>query len=360
MNQDDIDTPALIVDVNILRRNIMEMAEFSKRLGRKLRPHVKTHKVPEIAWMQLRAGSSGICVQKLGEAEVMAESGISDIFISNEVVGRQKMIRLTRLAEKVRLMVAADDLENVMELGRSCREAGVEVGVYVDVDCGMHRTGVAPEKAWEIAKKVTEHEGLYLVGVMGYEGHAGAPINRDERNRLVDEAVKATLRAVQIMKSKGIEPAEVSVGSSATVKLSAQYDGVTELQPGMYVFNDWYLVEREAASVETCALHVLTTVMSKTSPDRCVVDAGSKSFHFDMGRYPVCVGMEGVEMYRLSEEHGWVRLSGKAPTNVRLGDRLEFIPYHVCPCVNQFDKIYGVDGVNVVNVWEIKARGCVT
>jgi len=139
------------------------------------------------------------------------------------------------------------------------------------------------------------------------------------------------------------------------VRLSAQYDGVTELQPGMYVFNDWYLVEREAASVETCALHVLTTVMSKTSPDRCVVDAGSKSFHFDLGRYPACFGVEGVEMYRFSEEHGWVRLSGKAQTNVRL----EFIPYHVCPCVNQFDKIY-VDGVNVVNVWEIKARGCVT
>ena len=130
----------------------------------------------------------------------MAESGISDIFISNEVVGRQKMIRLTRLAEKFRLMVAADDLENVMELGRSCREADVEVGVYVDVDCGMHRTGVAPEKAWEIAEKMTEHEGLYLVGVMGYEGHAGAPTNRDE-SRLVDGAVKATLRAVQIMKA---------------------------------------------------------------------------------------------------------------------------------------------------------------
>jgi D-serine deaminase-like pyridoxal phosphate-dependent protein len=360
MKRDDIDTPALIVDVNILRRNIMEMAEFSRRLGRKLRPHIKTHKVPEIAWMQLKAGSSGICVQKLGEAEVMAEAGVNDIFISNEVVGRQKMVRLTRLAEKVRLMVAADSPENVMELSRSCREAGVEVGVYVDVDCGMHRTGVTPESAWEIAKKVTELEGLYLVGVMGYEGHAGGPTNRDERNRLIDEAVRATLKAVQIMKSKGIEPAEVSVGSSATVRVSAQYDGVTELQPGMYVFNDWYLVEREAASIETCALHVLTTVMSKTSPDRCVVDAGSKSFHLDMGRYPVCAGVEGVEIYRFSEEHGWVNLTGTAQTNVRLGDRLEFIPYHVCPCVNQFDKIYGVDGDNVVSVWEVKARGRVT
>jgi len=360
MYKDDVDTPALLVDVNVLHRNIEEMVAFSKRFDKKLRPHVKTHKVPEIAWMQLKAGSSGICVQKLGEAEVMAEAGIKDIFVSNEVVGRQKMIRLTRLAEKIKLMVAADSLENVLELAKNCREAGVEVGVYIDVDCGMHRTGVIPEVAWEIAKKVTELEGIYLAGVMGYEGHAGTPINREERIRLIDEAMKATLKSVQVMKSKGIEPPEVSVGSSATVRVSAQYDGVTELQPGMYVFNDWYLVEREAATLETCALHVLTTVMSKTAPDRCVVDAGSKTFHLDMGRYPICVGVEGVEMYKFSEEHGWVRLLGEAQTGVRLGDRLEFIPYHICTCVNQFDKIYALDGDRVVNIWEIKARGRVT
>jgi D-serine deaminase-like pyridoxal phosphate-dependent protein len=360
MKRDEIDTPALIVDANILRRNITDMCKFARSLGKKLRPHIKTHKAPEIAWMQLEAGSSGICVQKLGEAEVMAQAGINDIFITNEVVGKQKMVRLTRLAEKVKLMVAADSLENLIEISSYCSEASVEIGVYVDVDCGMHRTGVAPEIAWKIAEKVTELKGLYLVGVMGYEGHAGMPTNREERKRLVDEAVNATLQAVKIMKSKGIEPAEVSVGSSATVRLSACYDGVTELQPGMYVFNDWYLVEREAASIETCALRVLTTVMSKTSPDRCVVDAGSKSFHFDMGRYPVPVGVEGVEIYRFSEEHGWIRLSGAAQTNVKLGDRLEFIPYHVCPCVNQFDKLYLVDGDKVVNLLEIKARGCVT
>ncbi len=360
MLREEIDTPALIVDINILRRNIEEMADFSRSMGKKLRPHIKTHKVPEIAWMQLRAGSQGICVQKLGEAEVMAEAGIGDIFISNEVVGRQKMIRLTRLAENVKLMVAVDSFDNLLELGGSCREAGVEVGVYVDVDCGMHRTGVQPEKAWEIAEKVNRVEGVYLAGVMGYEGHAGAPSSRDERVKLIDEAVRATLKAAQIMKSKGIEPPEVSVGSSATVRVSAKYEGVTELQPGMYVFNDWYLVEREAARIETCALHVLTTVMSKTVEDRCVVDAGSKAFHLDMGRYPVCVGVEGVEIYKFSEEHGWVKLTGEAQKNVKLGDRLEFIPYHVCPCVNQFDRIYGVDGERVVNIWDVKARGRVT
>lgn len=360
MRRGDIDTPALIVDVKVLKRNITEMADFARSLGKKLRPHVKTHKTPEIAWMQMEAGADGICVQKLGEAEVMAEAGLDDILVSNEVVGVQKMHRLVKLAEKVKLSVAVDDVENVSELGRFCRENGVEVGVYVDVDCGMHRTGVPPEKAWLLAEKVTRTEGVYLVGLMGYEGHAGSPTSREERHKLIEEAVKATLHAAKLMKNNGIEPGEVSMGSSATVRVSGRYEGVTELQPGMYVFNDWYLVEREAATQETCALHVLTTVMSKTSPERCVVDAGSKAFHLDMGRYPVCVGVEGVEIYKLSEEHGWVKLSGKAVDKVKLGDRLEFIPYHVCPCVNQFDIMYGLEGDSVTKIWEIKARGKVT
>ncbi|MEM4375007.1 MAG: alanine racemase, partial [Nitrososphaerota archaeon] len=162
MERDDLDTPALLVDVQLLRKNIGDMADFARSLGRKLRPHVKTHKVPEIAWMQLEAGANGICVQKLGEAEVMAEAGISDIFVSNEVVGKHKMSRLMRLAEKVKISVAVDDKENIQELGKSSKEAGVEIGVYVDVDCGMHRTGAAPEKAWLLAEQVIKTDGLHL------------------------------------------------------------------------------------------------------------------------------------------------------------------------------------------------------
>lgn len=360
MNKSDIDTPALIVNVKVLERNIMEMADFAKQFGKKLRPHVKTHKVPEIAQMQLAAGANGVCVQKLGEAEVMAEAGIDNIFISNEIVGKLKMARLTAVAEKTRLFVAVDDPSNVLELGRSCREAGVEVGIYIDIDCGMHRTGVLPEKAPFLAETISKTDGVFLHGVMGYEGHAGSPPVREERLRLIDESVRTTLHAVKLLKQKGFDPEEVSVGSSATVRVSGRYDGVTELQPGMYVFNDWYLVEREAATKETCALRVLTTVMSKTSSDRCMVDAGSKSFHFDLGRYPVCPDLEGVEIFKFSEEHGWVKLSGAACDTVRLGDRLEFIPYHVCSCVNQFDMMYGLEGDRVVNVWQIKARGKLT
>ncbi|GBC69196.1 D-threonine aldolase [archaeon HR01] len=360
MYRDEIDTPALVVDVGVLRRNIEDMASFARGLGKRLRPHVKTHKVPEIAKMQLSAGAGGICVQKLGEAEVMAAEGIDDIFISNEVVGAQKMARLVRLAEKIELSVAVDDPQNVQELGRVCREAGVELGVYVDVDSGMHRTGVEPDKAGLLAEAVVGTEGLKLVGVMSYEGHAGGPLEPEERRRLIDESIRLTIEAVKDIRRRGIEPGIVSMGSSATVRRSATCEEVTELQPGMYVFNDWYLVEREAAKPETCALKVLTTVMSKTSNERCAIDAGSKAFHLDMGRYPVCVGVEGVEIYKFSEEHGWVRLKGDAGSRVKLGERLSFIPYHVCPCVNQFDIIYGVEGDRVAYVWQVKARGKMT
>jgi len=358
--RDEIDTPALVVDMKVLNKNIEEMASFARSLGKKLRPHVKTHKVPEIAKMQLKAGSTGICVQKLGEAEVMAEAGIDDIFISNEVVGVQKIIRLVRLAEKIELSVAVDHPQNVLDLGKACKEAGVELGVYIDVDSGMHRTGVEPNRAGQLAETVVKTEGLKLVGIMSYEGHAGTPTDSEERKRLIDKAVRLTIEAVKDIRRKGIDLGVVSMGSSATVRRSATYEEVTELQPGMYVFNDWYLVEREAATPETCALTVLTTVMSKTANDRCVVDAGSKAFHFDMGRYPVCVNMEGVEIYKFSEEHGWVRLIGDAGVKVKLGDRLSFIPYHVCPCVNQFDIIYGVEGERVTNIWQVKARGKMT
>jgi len=360
MQKDEIDTPALVVDLEILSRNIEELARFAREKGRKLRPHAKTHKVPEIAQMQIQAGAVGICVQKLGEAEVMARGGLRDIFVSNEVVGKQKMPRLTRLAEKVKLSVAVDHPQNITEIGEACREAGVEVGVYVDVDPGMHRTGVPPERAPDLARLVSKTDGLFLVGVMGYEGHAGGPRDRDERMRLIREAMETTMKAVRLIKQAGVEPGEVSVGSSATVRFSAGFEGVTELQPGMYVFNDYYLVEREAATPATCALHVLATIMSRAAPDRGVVDAGSKAFHLDMGRYPVAVGVAGVEVFKFSEEHGWLKLSGEAQEKLKLGDRIEFIPYHVCPCVNQFDTLYGLRNDRVEKEWQIEARGKLT
>jgi len=360
VDKSDIDTPALIVDIDVMMRNIREMAKLAKERGLKLRAHVKTHKVPQIAKIQVEEGGNGICVQKLSEAEVMAENGLDNIFITNEVVGQLKLPRLAKLRERIDVFVAVDHLDNIRELSHVMKEHGLELGVYVDVDCGMHRTGVPPEKAPDLAEAVTRSEGLYLVGLMAYEGHAGAPRDREERISLINKAMEQTLFSVKLVKRRGIEVNEVSVGSSATVRYSSMFEGITELQPGMYVFNDYYLVEREAATIDSCALHVLTTVMSRPSPDRGVIDAGSKTFHFDMNRYPVAVGDEGVEIVKFSEEHGWLILRGQAQEKIRLGDRLEFIPYHVCPCVNQFDMLYGLRGGKVESVWPVAARGKVT
>jgi D-serine deaminase-like pyridoxal phosphate-dependent protein len=357
MDKLEIDTPALIVDLDVMMKNIREMAKLAKERGVKLRAHVKTHKVPEIAKIQLEEGSRGICVQKVGEAEVMADHGINDIFITNEVVGTPKIKRLARLAEKNKMYVAVDHPENVKSLSEIMKENGVELGIYIDIDCGMHRTGIPPEKAPELASLVARSDGLFLAGVMGYEGHAGSPIRREERERLTDEAMKTTMEAVRLINKQGIEVKEVSVGSTPTVWYSSSYEGVTEIQPGTYVFNDYYLVERGVAPIERCALHVLATVMSRAAPDRGVIDAGSKAFQLDMNRYPITVGIQGVEVIKFSEEHGWLKITGEAQNKVKLGDKLEFIPYHVCTCVNQFDTMYIVKNNKVQHEYQIKARG---
>jgi D-serine deaminase-like pyridoxal phosphate-dependent protein len=357
MDKLEIDTPALIVDLDVMMKNIREMAKLAKERGVKLRSHIKTHKVPEIAKMQLEEGSRGICAQKVGEAEVMADHGINDIFITNEVVGTPKIKRLARLAERNKIYVAVDHPENIKSLSEIMKENGVELGIYIDVDCGMHRTGITPEKAPELASLVTRSDGLFLAGVMGYEGHAGAPIRREERERLTDEAMKTTMEAVRLINKEGIEVKEVSVGSTPTVWYSSSYEGVTEIQPGTYVFNDYYLVERGVVPIERCALHVLVTVMSRTAPDRGVIDAGSKAFQLDMNRYPIAVDIQGVEVVKFSEEHGWLKITGEAQNKVKLGDKLEFIPYHVCTCVNQFDIMYIIKNDKVQQEYQIKARG---
>ncbi|MEM2549977.1 MAG: DSD1 family PLP-dependent enzyme [Nitrososphaerota archaeon] len=357
MNKLDIDTPALVVNFDVMMRNIREMAKLAKESGVKLRAHVKTHKVPEIAKLQLEEGSKGICVQKLGEAEVMANHGIDDIFITNEIVGEKKIKRLADLAEKIKIYVAVDHPENVISLSQSMKERGVELGVYIDVDCGMHRTGVSPEKAPELASLIHRSEGLYFAGVMGYEGHAGAPLKADERQKLTEEAIQMTLEAVRLIKNRGIEVKEVSVGSTPTVAYSSKFEEVTEIQPGTYVFNDYYLVDRAVATIETCALRVLATVMSRSAPDRGVIDAGSKAFQLDMNRYPVATGIQGVEVIKFSEEHGWLKITGEAQNKIKLGDKLEFIPYHVCTCVNQHDTMYITRNDKVIYEWQIKARG---
>lgn len=352
----DLDTPALVVDLDRMEKNIERMAKFAKDCGVKLRPHVKTHKSPEIAKLQLAAGSSGVCLQKVSEVEVFAGAGIRDIFLTNEVVVPQKIERLARLAEKTRLGVAADDLGVIRTTARIFREAGARLDVYVDVDSGMGRCGVQPEDAPHLAKEISRQDSLVFRGIMGYEGHVSRAETRAEQIKLSNAAMDKVVAAKKGIERAGLSVDVVSVGSSVSSWINAKHPATTEIQPGMYIFNDHVLVSRGVATMKDCALTVLSTVMSKPSKDRAVVDAGSKAFNFDTGLFPVALDHEGIAMEHFSEEHGWLHLSGRG-TNIRIGDQLRFVPAHCCTCVNQHDEIIGVRGDEVEMVFPVLARG---
>jgi len=354
--KNDCDTPALIVDLDIMERNSRRMVAFTKECGVDLRPHVKTHKVPEIAKIQLEHGAHGVCLQKVSEAEVFADHGINDIFITNEIVGRTKTDRVARLADRIRLAVAVDNLDNIEELSRACSEVGSELSVFVDVDVGLDRCGINPLDAGKYADKVSKQKNLVFKGLMGYDGHVGKGKTKAEREQLSNDSMELITTAKKEIKKLGLSVEVTSVGGSVSTWFDAKNPEVTEVQPGMYMFNAINLVEAEVATWDDCALTVLATVMSKPTENRAIIDAGSKAFHFDHCSYPHVVGHEGAEIYAFSEEHGNVRLNGMA-RNIRVGDKIEAIPHHCCTCINQHDEMIGVRRGHVEKVWKIAARG---
>ncbi|MGA2665839.1 MAG: alanine racemase [Nitrososphaerales archaeon] len=353
---DEVDTPALILDLDRMERNVKRMAAFAKECGVALRPHVKTHKSPEIAKIQLAAGSTGVCLQKVSEVEVFAAAGIEDIFLTNEVVVPQKLERLARVAEKTHVGLAADDAGVVRTIGKAARDVGSELDVYVDIDDGMGRCGARPEDAAGIALEISRQEGLVFRGMMGYEGHVGGGKTKEEQARLSAEAMERMVTAKAGVEKAGLRVDVVSVGSSVSTQFNAKHPVVTEVQPGMYVFNDMGLVNRGVATMQDCALTVVTTVMSKPGPQRAVVDAGSKAFNFDMGLFPSPFDREGVVMDHFSEEHGWLQLSGPG-TGVKIGDRIRFVPVHCCTAVNQHEEFVAIRGDAVERTIPVLARG---
>ncbi len=360
MEIDDLETPALVVDLDRMENNIDRMARFAKECGVDLRPHVKTHKSPEIARLQLRAGSAGVCLQKVAEVEVFAANGIDDIFLTNEVVVPEKLRRLAIIAGRTNICVAADDVGVAKTMGQVFRQQGSEADVYVDIDVGMHRCGVSsPEGAARLAREISRQEGLVFKGLMGYEGHVNAAKKKEEQVKLSRAAMDKIAEAKRAIEKEGLRIEAVSVGSSVSTWINAKHPDVTEVQPGMYIFNDHVLVDRGVASWDDCALTVVSTVVSRPSPERAVVDAGSKAFNFDTGLYPRALDMEGVTFAHFSEEHGWLELEGRG-RNLKIGDRVRFVPAHCCTTVNQFDNFYGIRGRVVEKVFAILARGKMT
>jgi len=350
----EIDTPALVIDLKVMEANISTMAGYFAGIGANLRPHVKTHKCPIIAHKQLAAGAKGITCSKLGEAEVMVQTGIQDILIANEIVGPRKIKRLMDLAARADLMVAVDDEKNIEDLAKAVRAAGVRLGVLVDVNVGMNRCGAEPGKpSLELARKVHASHGLTFMGIMGYEGHVVGVADPGERSRKGREAMKLLVETKDLIERSGIPVEVVSSGGTGTYDISGPYPGVTEIQAGSYIFMDAHY--RETGIAFGCALTLLATVVSLHLPDRIITDAGMKTITAEFGM-PVVKGGEELEVIGLNEEHGKIRTrTGKSSLTV--GDTIELIPSHGCTTINLHDRYYGVRNGTVEAVFPILARG---
>jgi len=352
---EELDTPALLVDLEALEYNLESMARFFADKHARLRPHAKTHKCPQIALRQLAAGAVGITCAKLGEAEVLAEAGVRDILIANQIVGAPKLERLTALARTCDVMVAVDDEANVTDLGRVCRERGVSIRVLVEVDIGMHRCGVEPgEATLALARRVAREPGLEFAGLQAYEGHLVMLPDAQERAARLREALATLGETCALLARAGLPAAIVSGGGTGTYDVSATTPPITEVQAGSYVFMDaWYLTVRPEFRP---ALTLLATVISRPTPDRVVTDSGMKSLTHEFGP-PQPLGVVGLGLPRLSEEHATLEVTDPAAVRLHPGDRLRFLPSHCCTTVNLHDRYYVVRNGTLVDIWPIAARG---
>lgn len=351
MELSSLATPALIVDVHALERNIRRMAALFVEGPCRLRPHVKAHKTPEIARRQLAAGScTGLTCATVGEAEAVAHLG-ADLLIANEIVDSARCDRVAALARSQPITVAVDSGLGVEVLAAAARRAGVTVGVLIDLDVGQRRCGVVPgQEALTLAHLAAEAPGLALRGVMGYEGHVQAVRDRAERERLAGQSMRLLVATAELLLRAGLPCDIVSGGGTGTFDISSQVAGVTEIQAGSYVLMD---TDYHATGVPfEQAFWVLGTVVSR-SADRCVLDAGHKSMTKDHG-LPSVEGIAGASVTALNDEHAVIALPPGAP--VRLGDRVRMIPSHTDPTVNLHDRMHVIDGDRVADAWMI-ARG---
>ena len=340
MDKREIDTPALLLDLEVMEKNISEMAKYFRSVPARLRPHIKNHMSPFIAHKQLNAGAVGVCCQTIREAEIMSYSGIGDILIANEIVGGPKIERLTNLARHTNVMVAVDNPRNVENLSVAATDNGISLEVLIDLNTGYDRCGVDPgEPALHLAEKITRSKGLRLKGINGYTPMVDEkdPSKKVESQRA---RLKHNIDTRDLLEKNGFDVEVVSAGCSKDYYISAEYPGITEVQAGTYVYMDTSHSELIGAPPADLnyALTVLTTVISKPSNDRLVVDAGNKAIAREDS---IPKDVTGIVLYRLSAEHGRVRIMNPSRKLV-VGDKIELIPSYGDGTVNRWNKYFGI------------------
>lgn len=340
----DLDTPAVVCDLDKVERNIRDMAAHCREIGIPLRSHTKSHKLPEIAHMQIQSGAVGICCQKVGEAEMMVAGGIEDILIPYNVVGAAKVDRLLRLARRATVSVAVDSVDTAQGIAEGSKRHGGTVRTLIELDTGGKRCGVqSPQAAQQLARQIVELPGIDFQGIMTYPSRPGIKPFLDETRALIE--------------ADGIAVNVVSAGGTGAEQLSKEL-GCTETRAGSYVWEGLTRIKsRDDLSDERCPLRIITTVVSTPAPGRIIVDGGMKTFcSYPPTPYGFCVEHPEIFIYGMSVEHGHVDVSGSSHT-FKVGERLSWIPLHQEMALNLHDELVGYRGEQVEVVWPVWGRG---
>ena len=358
---DEVDTPALVLDLDALERNLLRMADAVKGSGVRLRPHAKSHKCAEIARRQIAAGAVGVCCQKVSEAEALAQGGVADILVTNEVVGKQKLARLARLVREAKVSVLVDDAGNVADLDAAARAEGARLDVLIEIDVGAHRCGIQPgEPALALARRVASSRSLRFAGLHAYHGSAQHVRDPGDRRAAIAAATEKARFTKTLIENSGIACETVTGAGTGTFLLESASRVFNEIQPGSYVFMDADYnrnVWEEGWPRFEQSLFVLAAVMSAPASERAVLDAGLKASSVDSG-LPQVHERPGVEYVKASDEHGVLKIAGgaKAP---KLGEKLLLVPGHCDPTVNLYDCFVCVRQGKVEALWPVTARGAV-
>ncbi len=349
MQAAEIDTPALLVDLDAMEANLGRVADYTRAHGLRLRPHTKTHKSPRLGRRQLESGAAGLTVAKVGEAEVMLDASPADLLVAYPVVGSAKLERLMAVARRTRVTVSLDSICVAQPLSAAAHGAGVEVGVLAETDVGLGRVGVSPgPELLDLARGIQRLPGLAFEGIAFYPGHI---TSYDAEGHA---ALRTLGRLIQSMLSdfrrEGIAVRIVSGGSTPSLYHSHELPGLNEIRPGTYIFNDWNTVVSGACSPAECAASMLVTVVSAARPGQIIVDGGSKTFSSDRltgagteSTFGHVVDAPEAQFRKMNEEHGYIDVT-QCGRKFEIGERLHIVPNHICVAVNLHERVYGMRG----------------
>ena len=363
-----IDTPSLVLDIDILKANVNELLKICHSHGVSLQPHAKTHRTPEIGLLQQELGCDGLCVAKVGEAEGFANAGVKKITVAYPVIGASKVERARVLSTSIDLTLAVDSVAGAKSIGEVFAAHSQVCSVLLIIDTGLGRDGVLPADAPKIAQAINSVPGVKVVGVMTHEGTVyGAPdkVSMIAAAKKVSEMMVETSQAIN---SAGVEVSRVSMGSSASARVAATVTGVNQIRPGIFAFNDLGQIALGNATLQSCAVRILSTVVSRPTSTTAVIDAGSKSLSADLlpakehrDEYPghgMIIGKTGWIIERLSEEHCMLTWMGAGePSSLDIGEQIQIIPNHVCTTFSSLNESVVVSKGEVINRWRTFAPG---